>query len=183
MQNGVCLWTVAETNIFRKMAKIFLTGGFRSYVIRLTARRRDFGRERPDLKTNGETSMSFDAKIQELIEALDRNTAALEAAGSGGGGSTKPEGTSGKGGASGKAGGASGKGGKKVTEEDVKAMAVALKDKFGTAEAKKIIKSAGKANQLADIEEANYAAFVKAGQAKLDEADNGGDGDDGEDGL
>lgn len=125
--------------------------------------------------------MSFDAKIDELIAALDRTTAALEAMAAGGGGSTKTEGTSGKAGASGKAGGASGKG-KKVTEEDVKAMAVALKDKFGTAEAKKIIKSAGKANQLADIEEANYAAFVKAGQAKLDEADEAGEGGE-EDGL
>lgn len=125
--------------------------------------------------------MSLEQKIEELIEALDRNTAAHAGAsgsegtssGKGGGKSTP---AADKGGASGKS---------KVTAEQVKAMAVRIKDEFGTADAKKLIKTAGKADQLADIDPKNYQAFVNAGQKLLDAKEEGGDGEgDGEgDGL
>lgn len=64
------------------------------------------------------------------------------------------------------------------SEDEVKAMAVQIKDKFGTGEAKKLIKNAGKADSLAEIDPENYDAFMEACQAKLDPKGGGDDDED-----
>ena len=66
----------------------------------------------------------------------------------------------------------------KYTAEQVKAAAVKVKDELGTAEAKKLIKSAGKADELAAIKPENYDAFIAACEAAINGEDDGGDGED-----
>jgi hypothetical protein len=118
--------------------------------------------------------MSLEDKIDALIEALNENTAALKGGGGGGGKAESTESTSTKT-SSGKGGKAGGKAGAtKYDVQQVKAMAVKIKDQFGTPAAKKLIKEKGKADALADIAEENFAAFMQAGQKMIDDAENGG---------
>lgn len=132
--------------------------------------------------------MSLESEITALRTALEANTAALWGG--------KPAATastdngdngddSDKGGKGGKGGRGRGKGnkdtedtGSKFTVEQVKAAAVKVKDELGTATAKKLIKKAGKADQLADIETENYGAFIKACEDALNADDGDGDADD-----
>lgn len=55
----------------------------------------------------------------------------------------------------------------KNTVEKVKAAAVKVKEKFGSAAAKELIKTVGLAAELKDIKPENYDAFVDACETQL----------------
>jgi len=103
--------------------------------------------------------------LENLLKAIEANTAALEA-------NTKAQA------AGGAAAGKAATGGKatttkdkpaapKYSAEEVKAAAVRVKDAFGQPAAKELIKEAGKADELKAIKPENYDAFVEACEAKL----------------
>lgn len=120
--------------------------------------------------------MSVDKKIDELIAALDRNTAALTAAGTSAGSTSTAAATTGKAKKEEK------KEEPKITQEQVNAALIKIKDDFSMDEAKAIIKSAGKVDKMADIKPANYQAVYDAAvarHAELTEAGSGGNDDGG----
>lgn len=94
---------------------------------------------------------SLEEVIAANTEALVANTAALKAGGTGGAarGPGRPAGS-----------------GKKVTFDDVKAVAKKLMDEKGRPVAVKLIQTHG-ADQLANLEEAKYPAFVAAAEVLL----------------
>lgn len=55
----------------------------------------------------------------------------------------------------------------KHSVEEVKAAAVAVKEKFGSPAAKELIANVGKADELKNIKPENYDAFVKACSDKV----------------
>lgn len=103
--------------------------------------------------------------LENLLEAIKENTAALKAAGGSAATSTAGKAaTTTKAAADKKADKAAAP---KHTAEEVKAAAVSIKDAFGQPAAKELIKSAGKAEELKAIKPENYDAFVEACEAKL----------------
>jgi hypothetical protein len=120
--------------------------------------------------------MSIEQLLQGVIEALNANTAALQ------GSAVKTTGT----GTSGETGTAStGKGGDKggdkkkgPTVEEMQAALTAVKEKFGAAEAKSIIKSAGGVEKMNEIPEKKVKAVFEAAQAKLTAEDDTTGSDD-----
>lgn len=66
----------------------------------------------------------------------------------------------------------------KVSVEEMQAAVNEVKEKFGTAEAKSIIETAGGVKKMADIPEAKIEAVFKAAKAKLEEGDDDQGGDD-----
>lgn len=116
--------------------------------------------------------MSIEKLIGDLIEAVNANTEAIKAAGTGSGGKPSTGGdedkaTTGKGGR-GRA--AAKTEGPKYTAEDVKAAAVKVKEELGTKAAKDLIKKHG-ADELAKLKPDTYADFI----ADCEKALNGGD--------
>lgn len=117
--------------------------------------------------------MSIEQLLQGVIEALNKNTAALEAAaGKTGAASTGSGETSGS---TGKTGGTTKDKPKGPTVEEMQAVLTQVKEKFGAAEAKAIIKSAGGVDKMAEIPEKKVKAVFEAAQAKLNATDEGGD--------
>ncbi len=117
--------------------------------------------------------MSLEEALSKNTETMERLIAALEggAAVSTTTTSTKAAPAAGKAApAAGKAAPAAAGKGKvpKHTAEDVKAFAVRVKDEIGMDEAKNLIKTAGKADELASIKPANYDAFVAAAEELLE---------------
>lgn len=117
--------------------------------------------------------------LENLLAALEANTAALNAhtaalkgssvsAASAGGAEPegKPAATT-KPAKGGKAAAADKPAAPKNTVEQVKAAAVLVKEKFGSAAAKELIKEVGKAAELKDIKPENYDAFVEACEKKV----------------
>lgn len=126
--------------------------------------------------------MSIDQAIAALTAALNANTAALTAAAASGanistGAETKPAGK-------GRAGAETKKTDEpKVTQEQVNAALIKIKDSFGMPEAKTVIKEFGLVDKMADIKPAQFKAVLEGAIAKFDEltaAAEGGDdkGDD-----
>jgi len=120
--------------------------------------------------------MSVDAKIDALIAALNANTEALKAAAVAAV-SDKTETKTGKGKTTEKTKDEA----PKVTQEQVNAALIKIKDDFGMDEAKKVIKEFGKVDKMAEIKPAQYQAVLDAAVAKhaeLSEVGSGGSGDD-----
>lgn len=119
--------------------------------------------------------MSVDKKIDDLIAALDRNTEALLKAGSpvtGGTAAEKPA-------TKGKAEKPAKEEAVKITQEQVNAALVKLKDDFDLKHAKEIIKEHGKCDKMADIKPAHFQAVYDAAIAKYTELSAGGGDEDG----
>jgi hypothetical protein len=106
--------------------------------------------------------------INDLIKAINANTAALT-----GGRATAPATTA----ATGRTAAAGAKTG--FTAEMVKAAVVEVRDTLGKPAALRIIKTAGRAAELVAIKEANYAAVMKACADVMREAQEGADEGDG----
>lgn len=113
--------------------------------------------------------------LENLLAALEANTAALNAVAAAGGVAGKSEVASTAGAATGKP--AAGKGKPAAapkpaapthTVEDVQGAAVAVKEKFGSPAATELIKEFGKAEKLKDIKPENYDAFVTAATKRLE---------------
>lgn len=126
--------------------------------------------------------MNLEQLLQGVIEALNANTAALQAAGGGAatttGTTTKTTGTGTK---------TTGKTSTKTadkpagpTREEMVAALTEVKEKFGAAEAKAIITKVG-AEKMAGIEDAKIGTAFTLAKAKLEAADDDTGGDD--DGL
>ncbi len=117
--------------------------------------------------------MSIDAQIAALIAALAANTAALEKAA----GAT-PAASTGKSAAAAakdKAAGAVKE--DAVTQEQMNAALVKIKDDFGMEHAKEVIVAAGGVQKMAEIKPAKYKAVFEAAVAKHAELTEGaGDG-------
>lgn len=115
--------------------------------------------------------MSIDLAIAALTAALIANTAALEKAAA-----EKPA-------AKVKAAAEKKADEPKVTQEQVNAALIKIKDSFGMPEAKTVIKEFGLVDKMADIKPAQFKAVLDGAVAKYDEltaAAEGGDekGDD-----
>jgi len=65
----------------------------------------------------------------------------------------------------------------KYTFEQAKAAAVKVKDTLGAKVAKELIKTAGKAAELAELKPENYGALIAACEKALKEADESSDDD------
>lgn len=116
--------------------------------------------------------MSIDKTIADLIAALDRNTAALTAAGTGAAvpaAADKPKADKPK---------AEKKDEPKITQDQVNAALIKIKDSFGMEHAKAIIKEVGKAEKMAEIKPAQYQAVHDAAVAKHAELSAGGGSND-----
>jgi hypothetical protein len=98
--------------------------------------------------------VSLESKIDELIVALNKHTAALLGT---------------KGGSGGGAAGTSAGKPPAITFEQIKARVVEVKDQKGKPAAQNIIKTVGKANELASIKPAQFAAVMKACEDILNE--------------
>jgi nitrogenase molybdenum-iron protein alpha/beta subunit len=119
--------------------------------------------------------MSIDKSIADLIAALDRNTAALQGAAgttSAAASTEKAEKTT--------KGKATKEEAAKVTQEQVNAALIKIKDDFGMEHAKAIITDIGKAAKMAEIKPAQYQAVYDAAVKKHAELSEGGSegGDD-----
>lgn len=62
----------------------------------------------------------------------------------------------------------------KLTQDQVNAALIKLKDKFGMEHAKAIISEQGKAAKMAEIKPAQFQAVYDAAVAKYEELENGG---------
>lgn len=124
--------------------------------------------------------MSIDKKIDDLIAALDRNTAALTAAGTGAASAAaapaadKPKADKPK---------AEKKDEPKITQDQVNAALIKLKDDYGMDHAKAIIKEVGKAEKMAEIKPAQYQAVYDAAVKKHAELSEGGSGGEDDGGI
>lgn len=119
--------------------------------------------------------MSIEALMTELRDALNANTEALKAAAASGGAAVtdkaEPKAT-GKGKAD--------KGKEeapKITQEQVNAALIKIKDDFGMEHAKAVIKEFGKVDKMAEIKPAQFQAIFDAAVAKHAELSEAGDGD------
>ena len=105
--------------------------------------------------------MSIDSAIAALTAALNANTAALEKAA---GAAEKPAAGKGKAAAETKKTDEP-----KVTQEQVNAALIKIKDAFGMPEAKTVIKEFGLVDKMADIKPAQFKAVLEGAIAKFDE--------------
>lgn len=129
--------------------------------------------------------MSIEKLLQEHIEALNANTAALEALVKQGGGATsgkkteKTEETTGKTGKAGK----TEKSSKSAapTQDEMTAALLKLKDDYGIEHAKKVMKKHGFA-KMAEITEDKYAAVLKDAVKAYEAIESAGEGEGEEDG-
>lgn len=125
--------------------------------------------------------MSIEKLLQDHIEALNANTAALEALVKQGGGATsgkkteKTEETTGKTGKAGK----TEKSSKSAapTQDEMTAALLKLKDDYGIEHAKKVMKKHGFA-KMAEITEDKYAAVLKDAVKAYEALESEGEGED-----
>ena len=119
--------------------------------------------------------MSIEALLTSLKESIDRNTAALEkaagAAPAAGAAETKTT-TKGRTAAEKKADEP------KITQEQVNAALIKIKDSFGMPEAKLVIKEFGLVDMMANIKPAQFKAVFEGAVAKFDELTAAADGGD-----
>lgn len=115
--------------------------------------------------------MSIEALMTELRDALNANTEALKAAASG---AAVAENVETK--AAGKAKAEKKEQAPKITQEQVNAALIKIKDDFGMDKAKEVIKEFGKVDKMAEIKPAQYQAVYDAAIAKHAELSEG-DGD------
>jgi len=115
--------------------------------------------------------MSIEALMTELRDALNANTEALKAAASGAAVAEKVETK-----AAGKAKAEKKEEAPKITQEQVNAALIKIKDDFGMDKAKEVIKEFGKVDKMAEIKPAQYQAVYDAAIAKHAELSEG-DGD------
>lgn len=109
--------------------------------------------------------MSIDSAIAALTAALIANTAALEkSAGAAPAAAEKPAAGKGKAAAETKKADEP-----KVTQEQVNAALIKIKDAFGMPEAKTVIKEFGLVDKMADIKPAQFKAVLEGAIAKFDE--------------
>jgi len=111
--------------------------------------------------------MSLEAVMTEMTTALNRVAALLEAGGTLPKTETASTAKADKPAATAKADKPKADAGPKFTADEVKAMAVKVKETLGQPAAKKLIKEAGGADALASIDKKNYAAFMAACEAAL----------------
>lgn len=116
--------------------------------------------------------MSIDKKIDDLIEALDRNTAALSKAG-GQTASAPAETTT----ATRTKKAAAKDEVAKITQEMVNSALIKIKDDFGMPEAKAVIQEHGKCEKMAEIKPAQYTAVYEAAVVRHAELSDGGEDD------
>ena len=109
--------------------------------------------------------MSIEKHLTDLKEALDRNTDALLKAGNTAAPAAETKTTKG----AGKAPAA-----EKITQEQVNAALIKIKDDFGMEEAKGVIKSHGKVEKMSEIKPAQYQAVFDAAIARHAELTEGG---------
>lgn len=121
-------------------------------------------------------SKPIEELLTEVKEALDRNTAALEKAA----GVTGTQAATGgeKAGKTEKAPKADKKDEPKVTQDQVNAALIKLKDDFSMDEAKAIIKEHGKVEKMSEIKPATYQAVYDAAVARHAELSAGSGGGD-----
>ncbi len=114
--------------------------------------------------------MSIETLLSELKESIDRNTEALMKAGGtvAAAASDKPSGR-GRGAKAEKEAEAP-----KITQEQVNAALIKLKDDFGMPEAKKVITEVGGVEKMAEIKPAKYQAVYDAAVARHAELTEGG---------
>lgn len=108
--------------------------------------------------------MSIDKAIAELTAALIANTAALEKSAG-----AAPSAAAEKPAAKGKAAAEKKADETKVTQEQVNAALIKIKDAFGMPEAKTVIKEFGLVDKMADIKPAQFKAVLDGAVAKYDE--------------
>lgn len=115
--------------------------------------------------------MSIENKIAELTEAVKANTAALEKLATAGvsaptaTAAAAPASTTGKG----KAAAEKKDDGPKVTQDEMNAAAMKLRDKFGPEITRELVSEFGKAPKLAEVKPAQYKALFDACVAKFNE--------------
>lgn len=119
--------------------------------------------------------MSIDVQIAALIAALNANTEALKAAGGSAPAATTEKATKAK---AEKTKDET----PKITQEQVNAALIKIKDDFGMPEAKKIITDVGGVEKMAEIKPAEYQAVYDAAVAKHAELSAGGSSED-DDGM
>lgn len=121
--------------------------------------------------------MSIDTQLAELIAALNANTAALVAAGGKSGNSAASTTTTGGETKTTTKTTTKGKTDEpKITQEQVNAALIKIKDEFGMPEAKAIIKDIGKVEKMGEIKPATYQAVYDAAVARYEELANGSGG-------
>ncbi len=121
--------------------------------------------------------MSIDTQIADLISALDRNTAALEKAGGATPAAAAPARASKK---DSPAPAAAAAAEPKVTQDQVNAALIKIKDDFGMDEAKAIISAHGKCSKMSEIKPAVFQAVFDAAVARHAELSAGASSDDGD---
>ena len=125
--------------------------------------------------------MSIEQTMQSLTEALNANTAALRGVPAAAG--AAPASATSNGAGKGKAAAAPAVGGVKRehTRNEIIAVLNEVKDKLGTAAAKKLIKDKGGAERIAEVPEGNFNTLYNAAKAALGggAAEDEGDGGDG----
>lgn len=131
--------------------------------------------------------MSIDAQIAALTAALEANTKALERLASAGGSASKTtaEATTGEAATQTKTRtkAAPKEEAPKVTQEQMQAALIKIKDAFGMEHAKVVIKEAGGVEKMGDIKPSKYAEVLDAAVKKFDELSGAGDDEGGDDGL
>lgn len=117
--------------------------------------------------------MSIDAQIAALIAALNANTEALLKSGGTSAAATDKADTkpAGKGKAEKK------EEAPKITQEQVNAALIKIKEDFGMDKAKEVIKEFGKVDKMAEIKPAQFQAVFDAAVAKHAELTEAGSGD------
>ena len=118
--------------------------------------------------------MSIEVLMTELRDALNANTEALKAAASGAAVAENVENVETK--AAGKAKAEKKEQAPKITQEQVNAALIKIKDDFGMDKAKEVIKEFGKVDKMAEIKPAQYQAVYDAAITKHAELSEG-DGD------
>lgn len=118
--------------------------------------------------------MSIEALMTELRDALNANTEALKAAAASGS-TAVPEKAEPKSTGKGKAD--KKEEAPKITQEQVNAALIKIKDDFGMEHAKAVIKEFGKVDKMAEIKPAQFQAVFDAAVAKHAELTEAGSGD------
>lgn len=119
--------------------------------------------------------MSIDKKIDDLIAALDRNTAALAAAGT----AVAASATAAPAAKADKKEAAAAKADKKeaaapkITQEEMQAALIKVRDDFGSDVAKALVREVGKVEKMSEIKPALYQTVFDAAVAKHAELSGG----------
>lgn len=127
--------------------------------------------------------MSIEALLSEVRDALNRNTEALLGAAKTANGTAGQTGDKSETKTTATRTKTEKKDEPKITQDQVNAALIKIKDEFGFDEAKLIIKEVGKVEKMGEIKAAQYQAVFDAAVAKYDELKAGANGDAGNDDL